>query len=159
MIHIPVGELLVREIEKDSDLGKIIAGYIKSAVIVPPDITFNAFMNAVSKYEKENNLTILVDGYPRNYDNYRYLMNKMPNNMKISKIIYLKCNEDVMIERITKRKQSNPDRIDNDIDIIKKRIKTFYEQTIPIIEEFEKENKVITIDSNNTIDNIIEKIS
>lgn len=154
LVHIPLGELLMQEAEKGSDIGNIISKHIKSAVIIPPKITFDVLINEINKYE---NKTFLVDGYPRNDDNNKYLINNMPNNMEIIKLIYLKCDENIMMERIMKRKQLT-NRIDNDLDIIKKRIAGFYELTVPIIEEYEKKGQVITIDCNDTIDNIINKM-
>lgn len=155
LVHIPVGELLMREVENGSDLGNIISKYIKSAIIVPPKITFDKFINEISRYE---NTIFLVDGYPRNDDNNRYLVDNIPDNIKISKLLYLKCSEHIMMQRISKRKLSAPNRIDNDIDVIKKRISTFYQQTVPVIKEYEKSGQVITIDCNGTVDNIINKI-
>lgn len=150
--HIPLGQILMNEIDKGTEIGNIISKHIKSAVIIPPKITYDVFINEIMKYEND---IYLIDGYPRNNANNEYLINNLPTNIKIIKLLYLKCDAKTMEERLYTRKQMT-DRIDNDIDIIKKRIISFFQQTLPVIESYNKQ--VITIDCNDTIDNIINNI-
>lgn len=154
LTHIPVGESLMREIEKNSEIGKIVEQHIKSAVIIPADITFNQFISEVNKYD---NKIFLIDGYPRNQENNDYLLNNLPSNMRIIGLLYLQCSEELMIQRINNRKQQI-ERIDNDDNLIKKRIHVFNQQTIPIIEEYKKKNLVVTIDCSENLDNIISSL-
>lgn len=81
-IHISVGELLMKEIKKNTELGKIIYSYIKNSVIVPDKITFDILMIEVSNYYGK---TILIDGYPRNIENNEYFKKNIPSNVIVKK--------------------------------------------------------------------------
>jgi len=49
-----------------------------------------------------------------------------------------------MTKRITKRSESSG-RTDDNMESLKKRFKTFEEETLPIIDYFEKKGKVIRV--------------
>ena len=50
-----------------------------------------------------------------------------------------------MQERLLKRAET-PGRVDDNIAIIRKRLKTFTETTMPVIDHYRTQNKVIRID-------------
>ena len=49
-----------------------------------------------------------------------------------------------MLQRLLKRGESSG-RSDDNIESIKKRFKTFRDQTMPVIEEYRKENKLVVV--------------
>lgn len=55
-------------------------------------------------------------------------------------IIYIKCSEDTMTERIMKRSLSSG-RVDDNKEVIKKRFVQYNSETFPIIERYKKENR------------------
>ena len=64
-------------------------------------------------------------------------------------VLYLECSKETMKKRILERKDI---RNDKDISTIEKRISHFYEQTIPIIDEYTKKNLTIKISSEQDIE-------
>lgn len=56
-------------------------------------------------------------------------------------VLYFECPEEVMLKRLLKRGESSG-RIDDNIDSIKKRFTVFRETSYPVIEFYEKQNKV-----------------
>ncbi|QKF93917.1 adenylate kinase/UMP-CMP kinase [Fadolivirus algeromassiliense] len=156
IVHISVGELLMQEIDKNTELGQNIFEYINKAVIVPPKITFDLFIRELSKY---NGKTVLVDGYPRNQENHTYFKSNIPSNVNLKQILFLDCDVDVMINRVINRnKNSTKVRFDDDIEIIKKRIHIFNTQTMQVIDEYATKGIMIRIDCSKTPDEIFESI-
>lgn len=155
-VHISVGELLMNEIEKESEIGNIIYEYIKNAIIVPNDITFNILMKEVSKY---SGMAILVDGYPRNQENNAYFKKHVPSHITLEKVLFLDCDDNIMIERVKSRNHNNcVARFDDDPEIIKKRINTFKTQTMQVIDEYNNKKMLIHVDCSKHPDKIFDSI-
>ena len=66
----------------------------------------------------------------------------------------LECSKETMKKRILERKDI---RNDKDINTIEKRISHFYEQTIPIIDEYTKKNLTIKISSEQDIEEVFKE--
>lgn len=62
-----------------------------------------------------------------------------------------------MLQRLLKRGESSG-RIDDNIESIKKRFAVFRETSFPVIEEFEKQNKVKTVSCNKPVDEVYNDV-
>ena len=72
---------------------------------------------------------------------------------------YIKCDEEVCIERIKARAEgSNEKRIDDNIETIKKRFKVMREETLPNLENFKKFTNVWMIDANKPVKEVFQQI-
>ena len=58
-------------------------------------------------------------------------------------ILYFECSNDCMTSRLLGRAQSSG-RADDNIDTIKLRLKTFEDQTIPVVKEYEDRVKQVS---------------
>ncbi|KAJ8612017.1 hypothetical protein MRB53_037660 [Persea americana] len=58
--------------------------------------------------------------------------------------LFFDCPEDVMEERLIQRGKTSG-RADDNVESIKKRFKTFVETSMPVVEYFEKQGKVVKI--------------
>lgn len=80
----------------------------------------------------------LIDGFPRKMDQaVKFEEVVVPSKL----VLYFECPEEVMLKRLLKRGESSG-RVDDNIDSIRKRFTVFIETSLPVIEAFEKENKV-----------------
>lgn len=131
-IHISVGDLLRQEIQLNTNTGKIIKHHIENSIIVPDDITFDLLIHELKNYEGKS---ILVDGYPRNKENKTYFETNKPQNIIIKKVLYLMCEDEIMLNRIANRR-TDIARIDDGPEIIKSRIKAYKEYTLPLMTEY-----------------------
>jgi UMP-CMP kinase len=59
-------------------------------------------------------------------------------------ILFFDCPEDVMQTRLLKRGE-NSQRTDDNIETIKKRFTTYQQQTMPVINAYAKDNKVVKV--------------
>jgi UMP-CMP kinase len=67
--------------------------------------------------------------------------------------LFFDCPEEVMEKRLLKRGETSG-RSDDNIESIKKRFRTFMQQTVPVVQYYEKQNKVIRVDANRTIEDV-----
>ena len=103
-----------------------------------------------------NNKTILIDGFPRNFDNLNLWDKTMQNIAEIKAVFYFEGSHEIMMKRIHKRKDGRDD--DKNDDIINKRIEIFEKETKPLIDIFEKRGNIIRINCKNDFDKIYSDV-
>jgi adenylate kinase family enzyme len=72
-------------------------------------------------------------------------------------VINFDCAEEILEKRLLKRGETSG-RTDDNLESIKKRFKTFVDQTKPVIEYFQEKNKVLTIDSSGSFEETFSKV-
>ncbi len=146
--HCACGDVF-RALDKNSDLGKKSAEYASKGQLVPDDLTVDLWKNQIQtwiakeEYNPEKEILIL-DGIPRNVEQAKI----MQGLVDVLGVVHLSCpNRDELVERMSKRaiKQNRMD--DADPDVIWHRIKTYEEETRPILEFY---NSDIVLDINAT---------
>lgn len=122
-----------------SKYGELIQSYIRDGLIVPMEVTIALLENAMKEsIEKDNKTRFLIDGFPRKMDQ----ADKFEETVVESKfVLYFTCSEETLLERLLKRGETSG-RVDDNIESIKKRFRVFKETSFPVIEAFEKKNKV-----------------
>mmetsp|Transcript_3935 Transcript_3935/g.7463 ORF Transcript_3935/g.7463 Transcript_3935/m.7463 type:complete len:116 (-) Transcript_3935:1292-1639(-) len=97
----------------------------------------------------------LIDGFPRNKSNVECWEKEMPN-AKVEFVLFYDCPEDVMLPRLLQRGESSG-RVDDNIASIKKRFRTFRNDTMPVIQYFETMGKVRQIISDDTVEKVFTR--
>lgn len=100
--------------------------------IVPVEITCNLLKRGMEKqgWEKKR---FLIDGFPRNQDNYDGWDRVCGAIVEVPFILFLDADEDTMIGRILERSKTSG-RNDDNIESLRKRFATFRTETMPIVE-------------------------
>ena len=123
---------------------------------MPVDITCNLIRNAMIEAgwaEKK----FLVDGFPRNQDNYDGWSRIMGDDVEIIYVLHFDCNEEELTKRIIERSASSG-RADDNPEVFLKIFKQFDQEGMPIIEIFQKENKVKVINGFQDQDKVFEDV-
>jgi len=135
-VHLSAGDLLREERQREgSQYGELINNYIKEGKIVPAKITIALLENAMAKSPSKR---FLIDGFPRKMDQAKKFEKTV---CKGKFVLFFDCPESVMLERLLNRGKTSG-RVDDNIESIKKRFVTFKETSYPVVEYFEKQNKV-----------------
>jgi UMP-CMP kinase len=71
--------------------------------------------------------------------------------------LFFDCPEDVMEKRLLNRGKTSG-RSDDNLESIKKRFKTFVETSMPVVDHFEKEGRVLKIDATRDADTIYRDV-
>ena len=107
--------------------------------------------------EDENGF--LLDGFPRTVDQAAALDVMMKElNMDITALVALDVPEEEIVARILNRGKTSGRSDDNDPNIIKNRFKVYEEETCPVFEYFDKQDKTIKVDGMGTIEEIFGRL-
>ena len=157
MYQLSTGDILRKEMSKNTEIGKKISTVINAGSLVSDQIVSDMIEKVISNNDYHNK--IIFDGYPRNLIQAKNLENLLKKyKQKISIVLKLSVSLETVKKRISERK-SLEKRTDDDKDIAIKRYKTYENSTEPVIEYYKKLNLLKVIDGENSIDQINKEIS
>ena len=154
-IHFSTGDLLREEIKKRTEEGKLIKIIMSEGKYVPTKITCGLIKNAMDICGKEK--IFLIDGYPRSQENIDGWEETFQNNYILIASIILQCNEEELVKRLLERGRTSG-RIDDNIEVIKKRFKSHVEQSQPIEAKLKEKGPFIEVQGNGKVEEVFSKI-
>ena len=155
--QLSTGELLRKEIQNNTELGKKISSIINLGNLVSDEIVRNLIENYISKDIYKNKL--IFDGYPRNLTqakNLDVILKK--NNQKIDMALKLSVSLKTIKKRILERKNLEK-RDDDKEEIAIKRYKTYEENIKPVIDFYKQSDLLREVNAESSIAEINEEIS
>jgi len=180
MFQVSTGDLLRNELKKDSELSKQIKSIMDAGKLVSDNIIYNLIEKKLSDKEIKNK--IIFDGFPRNLDQVSKLeLMLQKHDQKLSKVLNLKVDYSILIKRLSGRiscsickktyneffdppptnccqKNEFIKRSDDNEETVSKRLKTYDNETLPILEFYKKQNKVVNIDAMKQITEVRKEI-
>ena len=180
LFQLSTGDLLREELKSSSELAKEIENLMNLGKLVSDKIINNLIEKKISDKTIENQ--IIFDGFPRNLDQAKKLDNLLLKyNQNISVVLNLKVDYSVLTKRISGRVSCSickstfneffdppieccKDRTlirrsDDNEDTISKRLNTYDEQTLPILQHYNKMNLVKDVDAMLEINEVSKQIS
>ncbi|CRH03032.1 UMP-CMP kinase, putative [Plasmodium relictum] len=106
-----------------------------------------------NKLKQKAKYKFIIDGFPRNYDNFNGWIKIIGNYAYVHLCLFLYCDEEIMIERCMNRGLVSG-RADDNMETLRKRFETHKNDCMPIINLFLNENKCIFINANKNIENV-----
>ncbi len=155
LIHLSSGELS-RQMMNDKTNGAKIKACLDSGSLVPDKI----IINIVEKYIKKNKTKagFIFDGYPRNITQAKALDKiAKAHNTQIDLIINLNLNEEEALKRILLRGKTSG-RSDDNAETTKHRLEVYRQRTEPVLNYYQKQGKLMTIDGRQSIKKIAGEI-
>lgn len=145
--HLSAGDLLRAEQERPgSEFGEMIKDYIKNGLIVPMEVTVQLLENAMVEDLRKRGTTkgkFLIDGFPRKLDQaYKFEEAVCPARL----VLFFDCSEDEMERRLLDRGKTSG-RSDDNADSIRKRFRTFVETSMPVVDYYETQKKVVRVNA------------
>ena len=180
MFQVSTGDLLRNELKKDSELSKQIKSIMDAGKLVSDNIIYSLIEKKLSDKEIKNK--IIFDGFPRNLDQVSKLeLMLQKHDQKLSKVLNLKVDYSILIKRLSGRiscsickkiyneffdppptnccqKNEFIKRSDDNEETVSKRLKTYDNETLPILEFYKKQNKVVNIDAMKQITEVRKEI-
>jgi len=169
------GVIFRQEIEAETDLGRLAKRYIDHGELVPNGVTIEMMAKRVRTDEVRKNGFVL-DGFPRTVKQAEAL-DEMLGDMgeTIDEVVSIEVSDDVVIGRLSGRmgctkcgeiyhQHSKPPkrdglcdkcngplfvRTDDQPETIRERLKTFHEQTAPVIDYYRSQSKLLTVDGSS----------
>eukprot|EP00033_Pygsuia_biforma_P001661 GCRY01001863.1.p1 GENE.GCRY01001863.1~~GCRY01001863.1.p1 ORF type:complete len:191 (-),score=31.03 GCRY01001863.1:74-646(-) len=145
--HLSAGELLRQAAQSETEQGRMISDIMKEGLIVPMHITIGLLKDEMLKSEKH---IFLIDGFPRRLDQGL----AFEEQVKPCKfVLFFDVSEEEMERRLLSRGATSG-RCDDNAESIRKRFRTFREQSMEAVEHYDKLNKLKKIDAGRPIENV-----
>jgi len=155
--HISTGEILRKEIENQTELGKTADTYISKGKLVPDDLII-AMLSSILDAHPQNK-GFVFDGFPRTLAQGEALDKMLrDHDTSIAATVNLTVEETELTERLLKRGKI-AGRSDDNLETIQARLEVYKNQTEPLLAYYKKQGKLIGIHGSGTIEDIFEKIS
>jgi len=156
-LHISVGELLRQEMANPSSHhSHQINEVVRDGGIVCSTLTVNLLKHAIGSFSPQT--PFLIDGFPRNIANADAYLTHLHSYVNLQSVIFLACTEADMLARLDHRAKTS-NRSDDNIQSIQKRIVTFKNETLPVVDWLMSYNvKFIKIDATGSIEDVQKKL-
>ncbi len=179
LAYISTGDMLREQIEKGTELGNQVKSIMASGGLVSDDLIIAIVEDRIKADDCKNGF--ILDGFPRTVVQAKKLDELIGS---IDKAVYINASDDILLERLTARetcpkcgatfnKISLPpktpgfcdvcgekltQRKDDTIEAGKARLKTYHEQSEPLVEYYGKQNLAFEVDGLQEVDVVTEKI-
>ena len=174
--HISTGDIFRKNIKEGTELGKTATQFIDKGQLVPDEVTNGMVKSRINEPDCKNGF--ILDGYPRNIAQAEELDKMLEEkNEKVDYAINLTLEmEEIMSRIINRRICSNPECKeiynlvskptkapgicvdDSDSEAVKKRLDTYFSQTAPLIDFYNKKGVVYKVESNKPPKDLAEGI-
>lgn len=154
-LHLSAGDLLRAERSRpDSPYTPIINYNIQQGTIVPAQITIDLLIKAMKDHSDSPIEYFLIDGFPRNVSQGIAFEDQV---QACSALLFFDCSENVLISRLHHRSKTSG-RDDDNIEAIRKRLVTYTNETLPVIDHYTRQGKVYKIDCDASIEEISDRV-
>ncbi len=167
--QVSTGDIFRKHIKEQTELGKLAESYISKGKLVPDDVTVELVKNRLQDEDVQDG--IILDGFPRTIKQAEALDEMLKNmDRKVSMTVNLTTPEDELVERVVNRRICpkckavynlvlNPPekenicnncghelvtRKDDNEETFKGRLNTYFEETKPLVNYYDKQNKLFS---------------
>ena len=178
LLHLSSGDILRQERSAGTELGKKAKSYMDSGGLVPDDLIVEMMAGSISKAPSTG---FVLDGFPRTVVQAQELdKSLLKSGQKIDAVLNLDVDDEVVLKRITGRRSCPQcggiyhienmkpvkdgicdkdgaelvQRPDDTEDVVANRLKTYHQQTKPLVDYYKSSNSVHDLDANKDADEI-----
>ncbi|WP_010246782.1 adenylate kinase [Acetivibrio cellulolyticus] len=175
--HISTGDIFRSNIKNGTELGKKAKEYIDKGLLVPDEVTIDIVSDRLKQSDCEKGF--ILDGFPRTVyqaEKLDEILNEMGATLDV--VLNIEVPDSEIITRMGGRRVCtkcgmsyhvvfNPpaegnvckncgevviQREDDREETVLQRLSTYHKQTEPLIEYYEKDNKLVTVEGQDNID-------
>jgi adenylate kinase len=181
--HIASGDLFRQALEKRTDVGLSAKGYMDKGELVPDEITTKMILERIDQPDCASGC--LLDGFPRTLQQTKVLDRALKEQGKsIDRAIYIEVPNKELVKRLGERwlcracqtpyhiTNSPPrtpgkcdrcggelyQRPDDREETVKERLNVFFAQTVPILDYYKKQGKLIRVNGNLGMQGVAREI-
>ena len=182
--HISTGDILRQAVKDKTELGKKAQAIMNRGDLVPDDIMVGIIQERLHKPDCSKGF--ILDGFPRTVKQ-AVALDKLLSEMKIKDVtvVNLTADDNELVKRIGNRRackncgqifvlkdiegknicpNCNAEnsfylRDDDKEEVVRNRLNVFRDNTEPVLEYYNKQNKVISIDGLGSINEVNKKVS
>jgi adenylate kinase len=181
--HIASGDLFRQALEERTEVGLLAKNYMDKGELVPDEITIKMILERINQPDCASGC--LFDGFPRTLHQAKVLDKALKEQGKsIDKAIYIEVPNEELVKRLSGRwlcrtcqtpcnMTSSPpktpgkcdkcggelyQRSDDREETVKDRLSIFFAQTVPILDYYKKQNKLIRVNGNLGMQGVAREI-
>ncbi len=155
--HISTGDVLRNEMKNGTPLGQTARQYIDEGKLVPDSLIIDMLAKVYDSFGNEHK-GVIFDGFPRTVPQAEALKKMLAERgHEVAAMIELDVPEDELMSRLVKRGLESG-RSDDNEETIKKRLDVYHNQTLPLIDWYEKEGLRRPINGLGALDRIFADI-
>ena len=170
ILHVSSGDIFRENIKNETELGKLAKDYIQKGQLVPDDVTINMMIDTLESDKCKNGF--ILDGFPRTLVQAEQLDKELAKDgAKIELVILVDASNDQIVERLSGRRVcakcgatyhivNMPSKVegicdkcgsevaqrkDDTKEVILDRLKTYDEQTKPLINYYKSKGILKTV--------------
>jgi len=158
LVHISTGDVFRYNIKNATALGTLAKSFMDKGQLVPDEVTINMLKAEVEKHEGANGF--IFDGFPRTEAQAIALEQLLDEkNTKVAAMVALEVDDEVLVKRLLERGKTSGRPDDADENVIRNRIKVYYDETAILKNYFHKQNKYFGVDGVGSIEDITDRLS
>jgi adenylate kinase len=181
--HIASGDLFRQALEERTEVGLLAKSYMDKGELVPDEVAIKMILERIDQPDCASGC--LLDGFPRTLHQAEVLDKAFKEQEKtIDKAIYIEVPNEELVKRLSGRRLcrvcqtpyhiiSSPpkttgecdkcggelyQRSDDKEETVKERLSIFFAQTIPILDYYKKQGKLIKVNGNLGIQEVAREI-
>ena len=158
IVQISTGDMLRDAVIKGSEIGKEVKSIMEKGELVSDEIIMSLISDRI--VEEDCKKGFILDGFPRTLEQAISLDKILEDkSLHIDHVIQINVEESLLLNRINKRASENKNvREDDNSEILANRLIVYNKQTIPVLEHYEKNNKLKKVDGMLSIDEVFNQI-
>jgi adenylate kinase len=154
--HISTGDMFRAAIEAQTELGRQVAPLLAAGKLVPDEITIALIRARLADPDAAEGF--VLDGYPRNLTQSEALDELLGEiGRGLDAILFFDVPDEVATERMLKR-AGEENRPDDTPEVIAERLRTYHEQTEPIVEYYRVTGRLVPLHAGRTIEEVWTEI-
>lgn len=155
--HISTGDVFRFNIKNGTDLGNLAKSYMDKGELVPDEVTINMLGAELDKNPDAKGF--IFDGFPRTSAQAAALDDLLAEkNTSVTMMVALEVPEEELRKRLTLRAKDSGRADDADPKVIQNRIDVYKEQTAPVADFYQKQEKLKTVNGVGSVDEIFGRI-
>ena len=181
--QISTGDLMRAAVSSGSSIGDKVKGYMASGALVPDDLVVDILLDRLSGDDCRDGF--ILDGFPRTVSQAESLEKALVSRgMPLSGVVAMIVPDEALLGRLTARRICREcsasyhleflkpkvagkcdrcqgelyQRKDDSEEVILNRLKVYHDQTSPLIDFYQKQKKLYTVDGNKKIEMIFSEI-
>jgi len=183
LTHVASGDLFRQAVERGDKLGSSVKDYMNKGMLVPDEITIQMILERMSAADCRDG--VILDGFPRNLRQAEALDKAFERkNRVVDWAIYIEVPDEELVRRLSGRwicrscqtpyhSLSSPpkeqgkcelcggtlyQRPDDSAETVKKRLKVYFTETMPVIEYYRQQGKLLEVDGKGGVDVVTDRI-
>lgn len=155
LIKLSTGDMLREHVRRGTELGQRAKGIMEAGDLVPDDLIIAMVRREL---EGQQHVRVLLDGFPRTPGQAAALDALLAeHDTAVTAAVALQVDSDELVRRLMQRSRDEG-RFDDNEATIRKRMEVFHNETRPLLDYYEGQGKLVTIDGVGEQDTVTERI-